>query len=329
MRRKEIDSDVVADLYREGMSVRAIAVRYGCSDGPIYRSLLEAGVKVSRHALIDPDELRRLYLEERQPLSAVARHYRVAPSTIRTHLAMAGIRTRTHAESLQPKGRKPCPKSLTYRSYALGFVWGDLAAERLGPTSETIAVRGSTTRNEQLHVIEEVFGAFGKVTVSRGGRSMCVRASLDLSFEFLLDKYGTEVPIWIRGSAPEAAFAAGYIDAEGSFGVYDGRGRFKLDSYDEVVHRWLDGWMARSGIRHVTRALAKAADLGEPEAARLWRTNVNEALSLCRMIATIEPFARHGRRRETMDAVTENVRRRLRSRDSTLEPPQHRDHQPC
>src|SRR4051794_31464974 len=126
MRRKEIDSEVVADLYRDGMSVRAIAVRYRCSDGPIYRSLLEAGVKVSRRAPIDPDGLQRLYVEERQPLSAVARHYRVAPSTIREHLAMAGIRTRTHAESLQPTGRKPCPRSLTYSrtpSDSYGVIW--------------------------------------------------------------------------------------------------------------------------------------------------------------------------------------------------------------
>ena len=107
---------------------------------------------------------------------------------------------------------------MTYRAYALGFVWGDLAAERLWTTSLTIAVRGSTTKPEQVDVVRGLFTDFGKVTVTVGQASMSVRASLDLSFEFLLDKYGTEVPPWVSGGPVEAAFAAGYIDAEGSFG---------------------------------------------------------------------------------------------------------------
>ena len=259
-------------------------------------------------------------------------HYGVSSATVRKHLLTAGIPIRTHAESLQPTGRRPCPQSLTYRSYALGFVWGDLAAERLSDGSLTIAVRGSTTRPEQLAVVEEVFAPFGRVAVSNGPNSSCVRASLDLSFEFLLDKYTATVPTWVSGPAPAAAFAGGYIDAEGSFGVYDRRGRFKLDSYDETVHAWLSRWLGGCGIIHVTRPISiSGAGQAKGDVARggaLWRTTVNEALSLLRLIATIEPFTRHARRRETMSLVAENVRSRLRSRDVTLESPEHRNHQP-
>ena len=322
MRRKEIDAGFVVASYLEGVPVRKIAAEQGCSEGPIYRALGELRVAVSKKAPIDPDQLHQLYVIDRLSMSQTARRLGVSRFTVRSHLRLAGIPLRTRIESLQPIGRRACPPSVTFRSYALGFVWGDMAAERLGAASQTVAVRGSTTKAEQLAVIDELFGSFGKVTVSRGRNSTCVRASLDLSFAFLLEKYEPRIPVWVSGLPAEAAFAAGYIDAEGSFGVYDNRGRFKLDSYDGVVHRWMSDWMDRCGIIHITRRIASRGDTYSDQRLNgdLWRTNVNEGFSLRRLVTTIEPFARHARRRETMAIVAENVRHRLRSRDATLEP---------
>lgn len=144
-----------------------------------------------------------------------------------------------------------------------------------------------------------------------------MRASLDLSFAFLADKYSTVVPVWISGSEPEAAFAAGYIDAEGSFGVYDGRARFKLDSYDSEVHAWLVSWMARSGIPCRSRIVARAGDVRSDEGAfaqDLHRINVNDSLGILRLAATLEPFLRHERRRARMSAAVSNIHERLRTR---------------
>jgi DNA invertase Pin-like site-specific DNA recombinase len=72
MRRIELDCAEVVALYRAGAPVRAIATKFGCSDGPVYRTLFEAGVRVSRKATIDPRELERLSVGERQSLVAVA-----------------------------------------------------------------------------------------------------------------------------------------------------------------------------------------------------------------------------------------------------------------
>jgi hypothetical protein len=309
-------------MYLSGTPVAEIARDCGCSDGPIYRILIDAGVPVSKRAAIDSTNLGQWYLEEHLSIAEISRRLNVCPATVRRHLLLNGIPLRTHAESLQPVGRKPCPRSLTYRAYALGFVWGDMAAERLWATSHTIAVRGSTTKQEQLAVIENLFADFGKVTVTPGTKSMCVRASLDLSFEFLLEKYNKVVPKWVTGVPVEAAFAAGYIDAEGSFGIYEHRARFKLDSYDEVIHEWLSAWLGRCGISHKTWLVSRRGDPrqnGQYYNGDLWRTNVNDGLSICRLSATIEPFARHERRRETMAAAVDNVRNRLRSRDPTLQ----------
>jgi hypothetical protein len=120
----------------------------------------------------------------------------------------------------------------------------------------------------------------------------------------------------VSGAYSQAAFAAGYIDAEGCFGIYDGRARFKLDSYDGEVHQWLDGWLTRIGVQHATRHIVTRSE--PTHDVWVWRTTVNEALSLCRLIATIGPFTRHARRRTTMKAVSDNVAFRLQSRDPTI-----------
>ena len=98
--------------------------------------------------------------------------------------------------------------------------------------------------------------------------------------------------------------------------MYDGRGRFKLDSCDAPVHAWLDAWLDRIGVPHVSRRVEPRGlrSNGLPLNHDLYRINVNESLALLRLIATIEPFSRHERRRATMAAAAQNVVDRMRAR---------------
>lgn len=316
MRRLPIDTDEVVRLYvEEGLRARAIAARLGCSDGLVYARLEEAGVKRSRYAHLDRALVTARYLGGESARS-IAIDHGVADATVVRNLRRWGVPLRGHAESLQPGGRLPCPRSVALRAYLLGFVWGDLAVDPPQGAGSTIAVRGSTTHQAQLDVVRSVFGPFGRVQESEHHGATCVRASLDPTFAFLLAKYGEAVPSWVRGSAPEAAFAAGYIDAEGSFGVYDGRARFKLDSCDLAVHDWLLRWMASIGVHAIGRLVEERGvrTTGLRLNADLYRINVNDALALRRLIVTIEPFSRHARRRATMAAASQNVIDRMRAR---------------
>jgi transposase-like protein len=320
VRRIDVDAEEIVRLYASGLRASAIATRLGCRTELVYARLAEAGVPRTRKAravLLGRDEISRLYLEERWSLARLAARYDVAPQTIARHLREWGVPTRSHVEALQPAGRRRCPRSLALRSYLLGFVWGDLAVEETSSRSLTVSVRGSTTHDEQVELINGLFAPYGAVSWSVGSVSSCVRVSLDRSFSFLFEKYGDAVPTWIRGHEAEAAFAAGYVDAEGSFGVYAGRARFKLDSYDEAVVGWMADWMRRSGIECRHRLVAPK---GSPRSdagsfnGDLWRINVNEALGILRLSATLEPFLRHERRRARMAAAVANVHDRLRSR---------------
>jgi hypothetical protein len=314
MRNRSVDGADIVRLYAdEGLRADEISRRLGCSSSLIYERLERAGVTRTRRAPLPVDELRRLYVEEGWSSTAIGKKFDVAGSTVRSHLRRAGINVHPNLSSRRVNGRRPCATSTIFRSYVLGLVWGDFAVDRERRSSRTIRVRSSTTRPEQVDLTERVFGPFG--SVSYVNRYLC--ASLDISFRFLLEKYGEEIPAWIRGCEAAAAFAAGYIDAEGSFGVYEGRARFKVESYDRVVLTWLHEWCHRIGVSSKLRRVAQAGDLrpDQPPYSRdLWRLNTNDALGVVRLIATLDPYMSHAQRRTDAEKARQNVIKRLRSR---------------
>lgn len=313
----------------EGLRGPAIARRLGISAARVYAALAAKGVPRSRRARLPPDEIRTLYVDAGWSLTRIGERYGVSRDTVARHLRDLGVPIRERVASMQPAGRRPCPKSVTFRAYLLGLVWGDFAVDRHGETGRTLSIRSSSTRPEQVELTRAVFASFGPVTYGGG----TLRASLDLTFEFLSQKYSRIVPDWIDASpASRAAFAAGYIDAEGSFGVYGGRGRFKLDSTDESVHSWLQRWCRDIGVAAKAARLAQQGDSrrdARPHRWDLWRITVNEQLSLLRLVSTLDPFSRHRARRANMEMVRRNVLERLRSRDPAATHPQRVDRGSC
>jgi hypothetical protein len=314
MRRRAVDDAVIVRLYvEERLRAHAIARRLGCNSSVIYERLEKAGVKRTRRAHLPVDELRRLYVQEGWSSAAIGQKFNAAGSTVRDHLRRAGINVHPQVSSRRQDGCVPCPRSMVFRAYVLGLVWGDFAVQAHGRGGQRVRVRTSTTRREQVDLTKNVFGGFGSVTYVN--RYLAV--SLDVSFRFLLGKYDERIPIWIRGPEASAAFAAGYIDAEGSFGIYEGRARFKIDAYDKDVLLWLDEWCRDIGVESKVRRVARGGDPrpGQPPYRRdLWRLNANDALGIVRLIATLEPYLSHGQRRLDAKKARQNVLKRLRSR---------------
>jgi hypothetical protein len=316
VRKVEVDTEEIVRLYtEEGLRGRAIAERLGCTDALVYARLESAGVPRSRRARLDREQVIAAYLAGESCLSIGRRSGATGP-TVARQLRSWGVVLRTHAESLQPLGRVRCPQRMELRAYLLGFVWGDLAVQPPQGLGSTIGLTGSTTHDTQRRLVHELFEPFGRVYECVNGRATSLRVSLDESFRFLLSKYDQRIPSWVAGSSVDASFAAGYIDAEGSFGVYDGRARFKLDSCDGEVHAWFHDWLRRIGVPFVGRIVERAGTRpsGIVLTQDLHRINVNEALGLARLVATIDPFARHEQRRATMTAAVQNVVDRMRAR---------------
>lgn len=324
-KRSDVSAEEVARLYvDEGLRTTAIARLLGCNNALVLSRLAEAGVPRSRRARLSASEITRLYVEEQLSTAAIAAKFSVSRSTISRLLQESGVALRRTGPPTKPV--IPCPRSLTFKAYLAGFVWGDVNVT-LSPSGERVYLKMNTTQAAQSELFLRLFSQFGTVRQSES----TLRALLGRDFEFLLMKVDGEIPEWISGAAVESAFAAGYIDAEGSFGIYEDRGRFKVDSYDEAVLLWLSCWLRTIGVRAVHRRVAAKGD-ERPTGYRfngdLWRVNVNESMSLLRLIATLDPFVRHQGRRTAMERVAHNVRERLRARDPVSPPSLIRNHQP-
>lgn len=116
MRRKEIDPNIVRNLYVDkGHSQRTIAAMLGVSVSPIRRILKEAGIQ-SRNpseaklamskgenwreivVRLSPEEIRRLYWEEGLSLRATAKRLGVSKPVISSIMRKAGMPIRSKEE---------------------------------------------------------------------------------------------------------------------------------------------------------------------------------------------------------------------------------------
>ncbi len=306
-------------LYREdGLSAEAIAERFQCSPGTIRNQLRQNGIARfppgRRRVEVTPATLDELYLHQQFSMREVARELGCDAATIRNKLRAWGFRVRSYAEANQIYPKYDFAGGLAEKAYLIGFRLGDLHVHKLGAAGQTIVVECSSSQIEQLGLIRELFGPYGHVYESTrlkkdGNRS--IACYLNESFAFLLPKIDA-APDEIDGhEAAQAAFAAGYLDAEGSFHLGRGLGHFAVSSYDVGIIHWLNQWMTRHGVvcplpRCVGRA-GQARPSGAVFRKDLWTLNVNRKASLLRLIELLEPFLRHAKRRRDMETVRHNI----------------------
>jgi hypothetical protein len=86
MLRHNLPCEELRTRYQAGQSTTSLARHFGCSPTTISKHLRACGVtlRLARFLSIPVDEatLRRLYLEERLPVKAIAAYFAVSASTI-------------------------------------------------------------------------------------------------------------------------------------------------------------------------------------------------------------------------------------------------------
>jgi hypothetical protein len=114
----DIASDELAAAYRAGWSTPALARRYGCSPATIAKRLRAAGVALRdarfRALPVAEGALRRLYLDERLPIAAIAAALGISASTVGNKRRAYGIPIRPRrgaaaAEACAAPARQPGP----------------------------------------------------------------------------------------------------------------------------------------------------------------------------------------------------------------------------
>lgn len=222
-------------------------------------------------------------------------------ATVTNRFKEFGIPFKNHSMARQKYPKQNFSGDLCEKAYLLGFRIGDLNVYKTSEGSNYTVVRCHTTSADQSNLITSLFERYGKVTISQSGQINC---HLNDSFDFLLEKYGKFKEI--RSKKEFFSFVAGYLDAEGYFGINQGKARLKVDSYDSQVLMWMSENLKRFGIRNKLKVIG-VCKTKRSFGKELWRINVNWADDLLHLIFCLRPYAKHKKRIHQMKTCENNI----------------------
>lgn len=270
--------------------------------------------------IIPKKDLEKLYYKEKKSKYKIGEIYNCSFKTVLNRMREYGM-TPLSRSIIQSKYKKIDFIDDKYeKAYIIGFRLGDLNVYKTTKKSEVIVARCHTTCYEQVDVMKKMFGKYGQVSVNEGkDKSLTVNCFLNESFNFLLKKED-EVDKWItKNNDYSNYFAAGYIDAEANIGVYDGRARFKIDTYDKNIIQWFYEWFLKNNINcPVPKKIGSKNQIYDKHKnykynKDLWRVRVSEQKSLKILFDILSPILKHQKRKKDLIKCIKNLNeRRLR-----------------
>ena len=324
IKRTDISCEELSKLYSvEMLSAPAIAQQVGCSVRTIYTRLGECRIPVrslsdaarlDRGVEISCEDLRTFYIDHQLSFAEIAERFQCNATTVHKRLKACGIEARPVGGSVYEYPKKDFDGRPGEKAYLIGLRLGDLHVE-LG--SRAIRVRCTSTHQEQIDLIQELFMEYGGIWISepRAGRGWGITAHLNRSFEFLLPHEDKIEPWILDDSELFAAFWAGYLDAEGSFIISGKRACFKVDSGDKgILHQvWMR--LGDIGIEFPPPKLVRPAGtwISQFQLAShrdLWRLASERKETLLQLCDIVAPYLRHKTRIGDMEAVRANVEAR-------------------
>lgn len=266
------------------------------------------GIKVNRA------QLHRWYHDEGKSTLAIADRLGVTPSSVLYWMNKLDVPRRTKSDALTKTLRVNFNGDYVEKSYLIGFRLGDLHVYKIRPKSgKTIRVMCASTKKAQIELIKKLFEPYGHIKVTSKANGVTdISCYLDMSFDFLLPKQDA-IESWILGDDKYSlAFLAGYLDAEGSFGIdANGSANLKVESYDVTILYQLHDVLVRFDILCPPPRLIKMKGKANQKLNQdLWRLGVYRKASLDRLFTLIEPYLRHENRRRDMMIAWQNIHER-------------------
>lgn len=266
-----------------------------------------------RKVIIPREELQRLYWDERKSSIEIAQLFRCHSMTIRNRIAEMDIPKRSPSDARMRYEKHDFPGNSIEKAYLLGFRLGDLSVYQTNSRSELIVVRCHTTQIVQVNLIKRLFSKYGHVAVSESRYGYNVNCYVNVTFNFLLPKNGLVPQGVLRSESSTWAFIAGYVDAEGYFGINQGKARFKMDAYDVHILEWIMKIFQQSLLPAKLRRIALQ---GQPQYRigifhkDLWRLEINQASSISRFISLVGRYIQHEKRKADMMICFNNIQHR-------------------
>ncbi|MFZ5559326.1 MAG: LAGLIDADG family homing endonuclease [Patescibacteria group bacterium] len=189
--------------------------------------------------------LKNLYLNKKLSSPNIAKKFNCSPALIRKRLREHNIPIRPLYEALplsnkSPYFQKDFSGNPEEKAYLIGLRLGDLNVRSESKNSSTIFVHTNSTKSEFIQLIEDLFLPYGHIWKSKPAKNkaICIRCSLNRSFDFLLAKKDLIEPWILKNKNYFAAFLSGYIDAEGTFCLCGGNVVFSIKTQDKnILHQ--------------------------------------------------------------------------------------------
>lgn len=290
--------------------------------------------------------LEQLYCKQKLSSKIIARQLSCDATTICNYLRQYDLPIRHLKESHRFQvftkfpGRILHPKrdfngSPPQKAYLIGFRLGDLYVTKVsnGPYCQTIQINCRTTKLAQVRLFRKLFRGYGYLYECKPDKNGAFGLTyyVNRSFDFLLPKQDS-VETWIQADfACSAAFAAGYIDAEGSFHLVERKSGllksvFALASQDRNILAWFHNWFMSQQI--LCAAPKLAIPKNTPRQFRLnkdyWILQVHRKDALLQLSKLLSHWIQHPKRRYDLARVLRNIKERNRSPNLKFASRQHR-----
>jgi intein-encoded DNA endonuclease-like protein len=321
-----IPKDTLRRMYlHEELSSFQIAKIYNCTPPCIrykmhkfripMRNASEAA-EIDRGINVFEKELRKLYLQDKISTLKIAKIHHCDDEAIRWRLHKFRIPIRSKFEANRIYPLYDFSGKLEEKSYLIGFRLGDLWVGLIRENSQTICVRCSSTRQEQINLIKDMISSYGHVRINEKDKrgAFKIRCHLNMSFNFLLVKKD-EVPEWIyKDDKYFMAFLAGYFDAEGCMGVRkDNTSYFQISTYDNNILHQIYKKLNTLNIKCLAPKLSRKRGYKDNFGVRngdRWIIGVFQKSSILRLLDSMKPYLKHPKNIKTMENVIENINER-------------------
>ncbi len=313
-----ISKERLFDLYiNKKFSTQKISKILEISSCTVYNRLIELNIPIRCKNIvkIDRKELKELYIEKNLSCSKIGKMFDCDKVTIFKKLKKFNLNKKNLSQANTKYSKKKFDGDNKLKAYMIGFRLGDLNVKAINENS-TIFVKSSTTKEEQYNLIKEVYGKYGHFKFKFNNDVYGMYCNLDKSFSFLLPKKD-DIESWIlEKNCYFFAFLGGYADAEGNFGVYQNRARFRLGTYDKNILMQIKDRLNSLGI--ITRLNLEGKAVKGKNNQDFYRLSVNEKESLLRLIKFIRLYIKHKKRCEDMILVERNILERNKNKELNI-----------
>ena len=284
--------------------------------------------KLSRKSFkyISEENLKDFYWGRKLSIYQISEKVGCSPSGIFYKLKKFNIPLRTLSEGIElsiARRSKSISRSITKyakkdfdggdieKAYMIGFRLGDLHVFK-NKYGETIYVSSGTSKQEQLDLMDSLFEKYGKIS-KYNLKSGCTQFScnLNMSFDFLLPK-NDEIPKWIISNDKNfISFLAGYVDAEGHFGVYNNFAEFSVSTYDSnilfTIHKKLNKLDVYNAEPKISVKEGYVDKRGVRCNGTLYRLRITRKTDLLNFILLIKSCIKHAKRLTDLKIAENNI----------------------